>query len=81
MTTRILLAAFAIALMMANASAQGVGGMGGTGTGGGGGGGRHQQRDKTDKTEPAKPKVDEKAYNDALKTIPDKHSDAWGGMR
>jgi hypothetical protein len=72
---RILLTALAIALMMANASAQGVGGMGGTG----GGGGRHQQRDKTDKTE--KPKVDDKAYNAALKTIPDKHFDAWGGMR
>lgn len=79
MTIRFLITVLAVALMMADARAQGVGGMGGAG---GGGGGRHQQRDKTDdKPEPAKPKVDEKAYNSALKSIPDKHYDAWGAVR
>jgi hypothetical protein len=73
---RVLVTALAIALMTADASAQGVGGMGG-----GAAGGHQQPHGKTDKIEPAKPKVDEKDYNAALKSIPDKHPDAWSGMR
>lgn len=79
MAMRIVAAALAIALMTVSAGAQGVGGMGGTGDSGFGG--RHQQRGKTAKTETPKPKVDEKAYNAALKTVPDKPFDAWNGVR
>ncbi|MGD0024183.1 MAG: hypothetical protein ABSC37_06075 [Xanthobacteraceae bacterium] len=75
---RILVAALAIALMMASAHAQGVGGQG---MGGGFGGGRKQQHAKTPKTETAKPKVDDKAYNAALKGLPDKQFDPWHGVR
>jgi hypothetical protein len=78
-TMRILATALAIALMMTSAGAQGVGGTGGMG--GSGFGGRHQQGGKTAKTATPKPKVDEKAYNAALKTIPDKPFDAWSGVR
>jgi hypothetical protein len=50
-------------------------------TGGTGGGQRHHQQ-KTDKpvTQTA-PKADEKAYNAALKTIPNKPYDPWLGAR
>ena len=44
------------------------------------GGGRHKQT-KSDKTAPAKPAVDEKAYKEALKNLPDKKFDAWHNMR
>ena len=48
--------------------------------GGFGGGHKHQQ--KTDKSDPQKPKVDDKAYNAALKGIPDKAKpDPWQGTR
>lgn len=76
-TLRILVAAFAFVLLTANAQAQGVGGTDGMG---GGMGGRHQKQGKTTKAEP-KPKVDEKAYNAALKGLPDKQYDAWHGVR
>jgi hypothetical protein len=79
---RILVTALAIVLTTASVNAQGVAGVGDTGGAGGGGfGGRHQQRDKSAKTEAPKPKVDEKAYDAALKTIPNKPSDAWSGVR
>jgi hypothetical protein len=78
MARRMLLAALAIAVMTVSAGAQDAGGMGGTG---GGFGGRHQKKEKSTTTETPKPKVDEKAYSAALKTIPNKPSDAWGGMR
>jgi hypothetical protein len=77
-TIRALIAAGAIALLPAGAYAQGVGGVGGTDGGFGGHRGKQQQ---TKKTEPPKPKVDEKAYNAALKELPDKHYDAWHGVR
>jgi Spy/CpxP family protein refolding chaperone len=81
----IILAAAVMALTIASAQAQDAGGMGGMGGGGGGmggGGGRHHgQQQKDAKTAPAKPKVDEKAYNSALKGIPDKPYDAWHGVR
>jgi hypothetical protein len=75
MTRSILMTALAMALMMAGADAQGVSGMGS------GVGGRHHQRGKTGKAEAPKPKINEKAYNAALKTIPDKPFDAWNGVR
>lgn len=82
---RITVAAFFIvavgALTAASAQAQGVGGPGmGAGNGVGSFGGRKQQQSKKPKTE-AKPKVDEKAYNAALKSLPDKQYDPWHGVR
>lgn len=49
---------------------------------GGGGGGKRHRGDDT-KTEQKKPKVDEKAYQDALKRIPEPKEkyDPWGGAR
>jgi hypothetical protein len=54
-TTAILLLAFVIGLATVSARAQGMGG------------GDHKHQKQTDKTEPQKPKADEKAYNAALK--------------
>jgi hypothetical protein len=51
------------------------------GMGGAGGGRHHGQQQKDAKGAPPKPKVDEKAYNSALKGIPDKPYDAWHGVR
>jgi hypothetical protein len=76
---RILIAAFSIALLASTASAQGAGGAGDPS--GSFGGSHHRQQGKTDKAPTAKPKVDEKAYNAALKELPDKHYDAWHGVR
>jgi hypothetical protein len=70
-TTTIILLASAVGLTTVSASAQGMGGFGG--------GHKHQQ--KTDKTDPQKPKVDDKAYNAALKSLPDKPYDPWRGTR
>jgi hypothetical protein len=48
-------------------------------------GGARQHQMTQRKTEPDKPKVDEKAYDAALKSVPDKKStqkqDPWGGVR
>ena len=44
------------------------------------GGGRHHQQ-KTKSANAQKPKVDEKAYNAALKTLPDKPFDPWHQVR
>ncbi len=78
-TLRILIAALCVALLTASAHAQGVGGVGGTD--GGFGGPHHRQQDKTKKAETPKPKIDDKAYNAALKQLPDKQYDAWHGVR
>jgi hypothetical protein len=50
-------------------------------TGGGSGSGRKQHQQKADKPAAQKPKVDEKAYNAALKSLPDKPFDPWRGAR
>jgi hypothetical protein len=44
------------------------------------GGGRHGQKADDAKAEPKKPKVDDKAYQEALKRIPDPKEkyDPWG---
>jgi hypothetical protein len=47
-------------------------------------GGRHQQRgDDATKADPKKARADEKAYNEALKKIPDSKEkyDPWSGAR
>ena len=43
----------------------------------------HRPRDDNRKTEPKKPQVDEKAYNEALKRIPEPKEkyDPWSGAR
>jgi hypothetical protein len=66
--TAILLLASAITLTTVSTHAQGVGD-----------GHKHQQ--KTDKTDSQKPKADDKAYNAALKSLPDKPYDPWQGAR
>jgi hypothetical protein len=50
-------------------------------SGGGSGGGRKQHQQKTDKPAAQTPKADEKAYNAALKSLPDKPFDPWRGAR
>jgi hypothetical protein len=76
---KILLAASAIGLLTVTAHAQDSGGVGSPG---GGFGGQHRQQGKAKKAEtPAKPKVDEKAYNAALNELPDKQYDPWHGVR
>jgi hypothetical protein len=67
-TTAIVLLASTIGLTTLSAHAQGMGG-----------GHKHQQ--KTDKSDPQKPKADDKAYNAALKNLPDKPYDPWQGAR
>jgi hypothetical protein len=68
------LLAFAIGLATVSANAQGMGG--------GGGGGGHKHQKQTEKTDPQKPKADDKAYNAALKSVPDKPKpDPWQGTR
>ena len=71
-------AALALGLLMASAHAQGVGGIGGMG---GGFGGHHHKSGQTHKAQAPKPKVDERAYDAALKKLPDKPYDAWHGVR
>jgi hypothetical protein len=42
----------------------------------------HKHQKQTDKTEPQKSKPDEKGYNAALKSVPDKPKpDPWQGTR
>jgi hypothetical protein len=73
------LIASAVVLVMTSAQAQDVGGMGGMGSGGFGGRHRGQQQ-KNAKAATTTPKADEKAYNAALKGIPDKPYDPWRGV-
>jgi hypothetical protein len=52
-----------------------------TGGGGPGSGAHKQHQQKTDKTDAQKPKADDKAYNAALKSLPNKPFDPWHGAR
>ena len=47
------------------------------------GGGKRNHDDSSKKTEDKKPKIDEKAYNEALKRIPEPKEkyDPWSGAR
>ena len=72
-TTAVILLAFVIGLTTVGAQAQGTGGSMG-------GGQKHQKQ--TDKTDPQKPKADDKAYKAAIKSLPDKPKpDPWQGAR
>jgi hypothetical protein len=48
---------------------------------GGAGGGQKRHQQKTDKSAHTAPKADEKAYNAALKSLPNKPYDPWFGAR
>ena len=71
---RFIVATFVIAMLIGSAYAQATGS-------GGTGGGRKQHQQKADKTGVQKPKADDKAYNAALKGLPDKPFDPWHGAR
>jgi hypothetical protein len=66
-------AAFVIAALMLAANAQQAGS--------GQGGGRKHHEQKTDAAASTAPKADEKAYNAALKSLPNKAYDPWSGTR
>jgi hypothetical protein len=66
-------AAFSVEFVVSVAMAQ----QAGTGLGGG----RKHQEQKTNTAAPATPKADEKAYNAALKSLPNKRYDPWSGTR
>lgn len=68
----LVLAILSVAFLVSVASAQQA-------TGGGGGQKRHQKTDKS-ATQTA-PKADDKAYNAALKSLPNKPYDPWFGTR
>ena len=72
-TTAVILLVFAIGLATVGAQAQGMG----DSMGGG-----HKHQKQADKTDPQKRKADDKAYNSALKSVPDKPKpDPWQGAR
>ena len=65
----VMVLAFAIGLATVSAQAQGMGG-------------GHKHQKQTDKTDPQKPRTDDKAYKAALKNLPDKPKlDPWQGAR
>jgi hypothetical protein len=72
-SAKLVIAILAAALLAQSCYAQAPGG------GGSGGGRKHQQ--KADKPASQTPKVDEKAYNAALKSLPNKPFDPWRGAR
>ena len=45
------------------------------------GGGRKHREQKTNTAAPTAPKADEKAYNAAIKSLPNKPYDPWSGTR
>jgi hypothetical protein len=59
----------------------GAGGMGAGGMGGGKGGRKGAAKATSDPNAAKKNMAEEKAYNDALKRIPNKPFDPWGGVR
>jgi hypothetical protein len=67
------IAVLALALSISGANAQ----QGGVGQGAG----RKHQQSQTDAAKPTAQKADEKAYNAALKSLPNKSYDPWAGTR
>jgi hypothetical protein len=82
---RILIVALMIVSLTLPAYAQmggmGGGGMGAGGIGGGKGGRKGAAKATSDPNAAKKNMAEEKAYNDALKRIPNKPFDPWGGVR
>jgi hypothetical protein len=69
---KLIITIMTVALLTQNCYAQ-------AGGGGSGGGRKHQQ--KADKPTAQTPKADDKSYNAALKSIPNKPFDSWHGAR
>jgi hypothetical protein len=69
-TTRLIIAIVSIVLLTDSPHAQTAGG-----------GGRRQHQQKADKPAAQTPKADDKAYNAALKSLPDKKYDPWHAAR
>jgi hypothetical protein len=69
---RIVAAALAMLMLTEAGHAQAMGGNGGA---------RKQHQKRTDKSDTQKTKADDKAYNAALKSIPDKPFDPWHNVR
>ena len=69
---KLIITIMTVALLTQNCYAQ-------AGGGGSGGGRKHQQ--KADKPTAQTPKADDKAYNAALKSLPNKPFDPWHGAR
>jgi hypothetical protein len=72
MWAKLVIAILAATLLAQSCYAQAPGG-------GSGGGRKHQQ--KADKPASQAPKADDKAYNAALKSLPNKPFDPWRGAR
>jgi hypothetical protein len=64
----VFVAGIALALMMSGASAQMMGG-------------GHKRQANTTKSDTQKPKADEKAYAQAIGSLPDKSYDPWHSLR
>jgi hypothetical protein len=64
----VFVASIALALMMSGASAQMMGG-------------GHKRQANTTKSDTQKPKADEKAYAQAIGSLPDKSYDPWHSLR
>jgi hypothetical protein len=71
---KLTVAILAFALTTGGCYAQAMGGSGS-------GGGRKQHQQKAEKPAAQTPKVDEKAYNAAIKRLPDKPFDPWLNAR
>jgi hypothetical protein len=71
---KLTVAILALALTTGGCYAQAMGGSGS-------GGGRKQHQQKAEKPAAQTPKVDEKAYNAAIKRLPDKPFDPWLNAR
>jgi hypothetical protein len=69
---RIAATALALVMLAGSAHAQAIGGNGGA---------RKQHQQRTDKSDSQKTKADDKAYNAALKSLPDKPFDPWHNVR
>jgi hypothetical protein len=69
---RVVAAEIAIFMLAEAAHAQAIGGNGGA---------RNQHQQRTDKSDSQKTKADDKAYNAALKSLPDKPFDPWRNVR
>jgi hypothetical protein len=69
---RIVAAVLAMVMLTEAAHAQAMGG---------GGGARRQHQQKADKSDSQKTKADDKAYNAAIKSLPDKPFDPWHNVR
>jgi hypothetical protein len=69
---RIVAVMLAVVMLTEAAHAQSMGGSGGA---------RRQHQQRSDKSDSQKTKADDKAYNAAIKSLPDKPFDPWHNVR